>query len=124
MNEQIKTKWVDALRSGDYEQTKHSLHEQDERDNHSYCCLGVLCDLAVKTGVVVSAKFDSLAGEWQYDGSAAVLPNSIVKWAELDDACPSVYDTNPDESQSQTLTVLNDSGISFTHIADLIEASL
>jgi hypothetical protein len=38
MDAQLKAKWVKALRSGEYEQTKHEL----ECDG-AFCCLGVLC---------------------------------------------------------------------------------
>lgn len=42
MNPEIKTKWVEALRSGKYKQGKKSLRS---REGDKYCCLGVLCDL-------------------------------------------------------------------------------
>lgn len=49
---QLKVAWVKALRSGKYEQTNGVLHascENDQgRDQHAYCCLGVLCKVAVK----------------------------------------------------------------------------
>ena len=41
LNPQVKTAWLDALRSGDYRQGKHNLRNID----NSYCCLGVLCDI-------------------------------------------------------------------------------
>ena len=41
MNQEIKQKWVEALRSGKYKQTTYVLRRED-----SYCCLGVLCDIA------------------------------------------------------------------------------
>lgn len=37
MNKDIKKKWVEALRSGDYKQTRLRL-----QDKGGYCCLGVL----------------------------------------------------------------------------------
>jgi hypothetical protein len=40
MNAEIKQKWVAALRSGNYKQTKVCLHNKE-----GYCCLGVLCDV-------------------------------------------------------------------------------
>ena len=43
MNKDIKTLWVAALRSGDYEQAQGVL----KRDG-GFCCLGVLCDLHSK----------------------------------------------------------------------------
>ena len=40
MNPEIKARWVAALRSGKYKQTKGFL-----RCDESFCCLGVLCDV-------------------------------------------------------------------------------
>lgn len=40
MNEKIKKKWVDALRSGKYKQGREQL-----RDGDKFCCLGVLCEV-------------------------------------------------------------------------------
>lgn len=41
MNAEIKQKWIEALRSGKYEQGKYVLRSADNK----YCCLGVLCDI-------------------------------------------------------------------------------
>ena len=40
MNPQVKEKWVNALRSGEYSQCDGKLRSAD-----GFCCLGVLCDL-------------------------------------------------------------------------------
>lgn len=40
MNKEIKDKWVEALRSGNYKQGYGNLQTGD-----SYCCLGVLCEI-------------------------------------------------------------------------------
>ena len=40
MDADLKAKWLEALRSGKYEQTQGTL-----RDGDAFCCLGVLCDL-------------------------------------------------------------------------------
>lgn len=37
-----KTKWVNALRSGEYQQGKAVLHNPTQ---DTYCCLGVLCEV-------------------------------------------------------------------------------
>jgi hypothetical protein len=42
-NRELFQKWINALRSGEYKQTRQSLH-----DDKGYCCLGVLCDVASK----------------------------------------------------------------------------
>lgn len=43
MDQELKTKWVEALRSGEFRQTSGKLHDQE---TDSYCCLGVLCKVA------------------------------------------------------------------------------
>jgi len=41
MDKKLKMKWVKALESGRYKQTRTVL-----TDNYGYCCLGVLCRVA------------------------------------------------------------------------------
>ena len=113
MNPQIKQKWVDALRSGDYQQTKGRLRKEDK-----FCCLGVLCDLYIKENNV----------EWQhnevddyfYENHFSILPSSVVEWSGVKHEIPTV--TNFYETES--LVSLNDGGSTFEQIADLIEEQL
>ena len=42
MDKELKKKWVDALRSGDYKQGRG--HLRSARD--AYCCLGVLAEIS------------------------------------------------------------------------------
>lgn len=104
MDQKIKDRWVEALRSGEYEQGRGALKSGDR-----FCCLGVLCDLFVKDGL----------GTWGQDlfGSNGYLPPVVVAWAGLRNKSPAV--------DSLTLTCLNDTfKTNFTQIADLIEAHL
>ena len=50
MNPQIKAQWVADLRSGQYEQGNGYLNADGK-----LCCLGVLCEQAVKAGVPITA---------------------------------------------------------------------
>lgn len=43
--EEVYDLWIAALESGDYKQTTDVL-----KSNEDFCCLGVLCDLAIKDG--------------------------------------------------------------------------
>lgn len=58
LNEDLILEWIAALRSGNYIQGERQLHiPPNEFDNtHEYCCLGVLCEVAVKHGMV---RFDA-----------------------------------------------------------------
>lgn len=44
MQAELKTKWVEALRSGRYKQGRLQLRTDDD----CYCCLGVLCEVSGK----------------------------------------------------------------------------
>ena len=110
MNENAKA-WVKALRSGDYQQTRHALR----RDN-GFCCLGVACDLAVKAGLPVELR--ESCGMVTYNGEKSGLPPIVRAWLGLSEvdgymegfACG-----------CYSLAYMNDHGGSFTEIADAIE---
>jgi hypothetical protein len=104
MNPEVKTKWVEALRSDKYKQAEGQL-----KDPHGYCCLGVLCDISGLD------EWD----EFSYMHAQSVLPNEVAAWAELDnDPAVTVND------KQVKLSFLNDSNSDFTEIADLIERYL
>lgn len=117
----IKKLWVDALRSGEFEQTKGSL-----RDETGHCCLGVLCELHQR------ANPDSTGGGWshnylmentyRYDGQANILPVSVRNWAGLDTYSPTVL-ANEDVGEC-SLAELNDKHFDFKQIAETIEEHL
>jgi hypothetical protein len=51
MDPEIKAKWLTALRSGDFNQTKYLLkvllhNKENDQEFCAYCCLGVLCEIA------------------------------------------------------------------------------
>lgn len=123
MNQEIKAQWVAALRSGEYEQGQLSL-----RNGNKYCCLGVLCDIAVKPLRLDVRKADCGLGDceshrtYRYDGAEAFLPKSVMDWAGIGD--PKGFLPEPmlyDGDLLSSLFSLNDSGMPFSEIADIIE---
>lgn len=129
MNAAVKTRWVAALRSGEYKQTTGALHRTVPLGSDApagFCCLGVLCDLAEKDGVVHSRPNDT--GTVGYDGAgesgfyqSATLPGAVVNWAGLGDDNPLVRF----DDDAVSLSELNDElGAGFTEIADVIEECL
>lgn len=105
MNAEIKTKWLTALRSGKYEQTKGTLHVQ----GNGYCCLGVLCD------VVDSSRWNPEAPgryvSWSYGGDTrqGFPPYALLNEIGLEQALAS------------RLADRNDKGATFKDIAQMIE---
>lgn len=126
MNPDVKAKWVEALRSGEYKQGKGQMHNREE---NSYCCLGVLCDLAVKSGAWVIVENDG-PSYVMYDGLGGSLPPSVEQWAGLGTSDPALAPADRDEEDPdgeeywQEASILNDSGLPFSQIADLIEWGL
>lgn len=114
MHPEIRARWVAALRSGEYAQGRGSL-----RDGNQYCCLGVLCDLAVKDGVIGEPTLFGLRYYYGECGDSELLPFEVIQWAELEEADPTV--------NGISLTVRNDSfedPWNFNRLADLIEKHL
>lgn len=142
MKAEVKELWLKALRSGEYKQGTGQLVEVLDSGVRRYCCLGVLCDVAVKNGLelVVNEDEDGVT----YDRQGALLPRRVVDWAELRDALNSIgarfrldeledgatgaefaIYVDPDGTGSpEDLAGLNDSGNSFLKIADLIEKGI
>lgn len=111
MNQDIKRRWVAALRSGEYEQGKRWLN-----DNGKLCCLGVLCELAVQDGVITKHTMRDGIGVYGI-GATAVPPVAVEDWAGFGRSSTSVWKVKGDY-----LVAMNDEyGYSFAQIADAIE---
>ena len=114
MNKEIKAKWVKALRSGEYRQTRQKLRGR----NGAMCCIGVLCDIQ--------------GAEWgdpsRYKTSDLKFSYAIKGTDEYVDA-PKRYIAGVHKKSRRRLMKMND-GIdefhkhSFAEIADYIEENL
>lgn len=106
-------KWVEALRSGKYKQTKHKLRSK----NNGFCCLGVLCNLHAEAHPKFAAK---QTDKYSYDGNQELPPGIVTEWAGLSTDTGFFVDNY---GQYFELISLNDNGNSFKQIADIIEAN-
>lgn len=137
---EIKAEWLRRLRSGEYPQTRRGVL----RAGGGYCCLGVLCDIAVCQGIARWDGFSCRAG----GAYTMVLPAPLCSWAagkKEEILEPYTVDSReaaglfPRGSPQHTfltqrvvgvpdevmLSVLNDSGLfDFEDIARVIEALL
>ena len=88
MNAEVKEKWLNALRSGEYKQTRGNL-----KTDCGFCCLGVLCDLYSKEFNVswekhlpVSLIEHNDTSPYSIGGEATGLPVEVLIWAGLSNA--------------------------------------
>lgn len=125
VNPEVAQKWADALRSGEYPQSSGVLH-----NNFGFCCLGVLCDVAVKNGVIPAPRIDSdvISARRFYgaEEASAFLPTEVQDWLGTDgrdvDAPQSVVNALNLYNFRSSFVALNDThDATFDHIADCIE---
>lgn len=131
--EEVRAQWIRALESGDYPQGKHAL-----RLGGQYCCLGVLCDLAVQAGL---GRWEAAETDILRDGevmlefvgvngktAAIQLPQSVQEWAGLADNMGNFTEVvgyqYPDGTRVhlETLMGANDKAVPFSEIATLIRS--
>ncbi len=88
MNPEIKQLWLNALRGGEYEQG-HGYLRRNKAEQDSFCCLGVLCDLAEQAGVIGEPEESDWSGgetyiyRDDYEGEETILPEGVARWAGL-----------------------------------------
>jgi hypothetical protein len=121
MKKSIAKKWVKALRSGAYQQGTYQL--VDENDN--FCCLGVLCNLAVDEGI---GEWVRGSGGWVFktegDVDDQVLPLEVRLWAGMSSTAGRIDGNINNQFELCTLVVLNDAGESFKELASIIEKNV
>lgn len=133
MDQKIRKQWTAALRSGEYGQAKEVLRVQD-----NYCCLGVLCDLHAK--VTNPPENDGwvqkLSNTYTYglESEETVLPTEVQTWSKLMTGNPSFQASDKpynelyagdigkfQRNEILSLAELNDEGLTFSQIADVID---
>jgi hypothetical protein len=115
MDEEIKQKWIKALRSGDYRQGQHCL-----RNGDNFCCLGVLADvLGARWTDAADDEYENIhtyeGGRFAIlDGRKAeeCLPSEVALRLGLDGKQERLWEMNDTEDAS------------FSEIADYIEQNL
>lgn len=131
MKQEIKDEWVKRLESGQYQQGQGHLRTEDDK----YCCLGVLCEMAVEQGVIERwhRDYDDGSGAWFYGEksdshlqSTVDLPRPVQEWAGLE--LQSVWVTvDPDDAGiKHTLDVIglnDDRSWGFKEIAEAVRTS-
>ncbi len=116
MDKEIKERWLRDLRSGEFKQGRGRLR----KFNGEYCCLGVLANQGALENV--ASWTEGNYGYYVGGGNIAILSAKLVTWSGLSDE----FGVLPKPVQfgnklCRSLTDLNDEGMSFKEIADVIE---
>lgn len=107
MKLELRDSWIEALRSGNYEQTRGELYS-----NGSYCALGVLCDVA-KVPYYETGRFRHQRAYGHESKDRFKLKDSTMKRLDL------LY------SETRVITRMNDDECkTFDQIADYVERNL
>ena len=134
MKPEIKAKWVEALRSGDFKQGKGYLNN---RDDNSFCCLGVLCEINAdkrfnkipvivnkkndKEKTIVATSFRIIDDSSETESSIFYLTKNNMEYFGLDATqCQSLMDMNDGVETVVELVTPK----TFNEIADWIEENL
>lgn len=108
MDATIKKRWVELLRSEDYEQVQRDL-----RNDCGFCALGLLCELVDPSGWSEPVERDEFSAYYRHRGSETFPTPATIALAGLDTvAAAAVADMNDDH------------GKTFPEIADWIERNL
>ena len=108
MDADLKRRWVEALRSGDYAQGMTALCQIDSDGDAYYCCLGVLAEVEL--------------GEDAWE----LPPHGISEGALFIDGDRNYYGAKQGHftaAEEKLIADWNDCGKTFAQIADRIEAS-
>ena len=128
MNSNIKKRWIKALRSKKYSQGVLYLENKNK-----FCCLGVLCSLLLDDNIV--NRNDTPGSPVAYNGSIYDLPSEVCEAAGLSELGYIVltpkavrlirpYNISYKAGNIIDLSLLNDNGVPFNIIADIIEECL
>lgn len=144
MNKEIKQKWINALLSGRYKQNNRELVSFADSEVDSLCCLGVLndiSDLGIWNASDQAYIAEDLSGEFNWNEEFITHP-LVAEWAEIS-RDPKIDLTNIELSESikdnlsiksliynntkktkAYISELNDAGITFEQLAQIIQEQL
>lgn len=114
--------WVAALRSGEYTQATEVLEDR----NGGMCCLGVLAKIAGCDRIEVLNPRSNVGAS--YDNDEETAPRAAMDWVGLQNPSGDFYekvvtvDKHGQPAEGANLAILNDRGLSFAQIADIIES--
>jgi len=110
MDNTAKSQWLEKLRSGEYAQGRGRLRSS----SNTYCCLGVLAEVAVEAGILSPAvEIPEATEDYHFDGYFCYLPGKVAEAFGVEPVDSDVLMNMNDGKQN-----------SFDEIADWIEKNM
>jgi hypothetical protein len=116
-NKELVKQWVEALRSGKYEQVKGILRKELE-NGYGHCCLGVLCEV-IKPLITNSEDLAYLEDNLEKGCYPPLVALKHLQSKYTNQQLISVL--MPDNTVCAVTTLNDDLNKSFAEIADLLE---
>lgn len=117
MNPLIAAEWAEYLKANADRQGRWSLQQA----NGKLCCLGALCELAIKNGVEIQVHLNTTHNTVSYNGHPTHLPPEVAEWAEMKSTYGELNSIITFENVNlYSLMSLNDNGMPWPQIADII----
>lgn len=88
MRAEVRDELVRRLRSGEYIQGKEKLAIKDE-EGERFCCLGVLCEMAVEEGVIQRTEHDEEHWDFDAEDEGIYVQSVVVNYGNV-----ASYDAN------------------------------
>lgn len=115
---ELRQKWLNALRSGRYQQGRRHL-----RKDGRYCCLGVLCDVSGVGKWRYNERFScfSYGGDTPYNNATATVPELVREAVGLRDEGGGAGNAVGSKVYSGLIWLNDNRELSFEEIADILE---
>lgn len=113
---EVRKLWVEALESGEYKQGREFLCQRGDYGEVSFCCLGVLCDLAIKKEVVdYRWRFHPYLNYAEVNNRSDFCPPEVQEWAGL-------MSFDGEFSGGKSLADINDDSTDFSKVIEIIKS--
>lgn len=120
--ENFIAEWTKALRSGEYKKGRGYLRTNNEDGTQSYCCLGVLCEIAG-----LNRDEDERHPHYRIDGisaSSTRLPTYLANYLGLGPNTDGIFKEQTEfsgEKYDSLMSINDETTATFSDIADIIE---
>lgn len=88
VNKTVMAEWATRLESGEYHQGRQNLRSADGL----FCCLGVLCEIAVEQNIVSEPEIHHTGSLYLYNGAGSFPPDVVSVWAFGEDPSDRIDD--------------------------------